>query len=46
MIVDIFDTLEKSDDLIDSSINKTIEVAKKIVLKDLSNKNDRKLLVM
>tara|TARA_Y100001968_G_scaffold15414_1_gene12403 strand:- start:4531 stop:4671 length:141 start_codon:yes stop_codon:yes gene_type:complete len=45
MIVDIFDTLEKIDDLIDSSINKTIEIAKKIVLTDLSSKNDRKLLV-
>ena len=45
MIVDSFDTLENSDDLIDSSINKTIEIAKKIVLKDLSSKNDRKLLV-
>jgi len=45
MIVDIFDTLEKIDDLIDSSINKTIEITKKIVLTDLSSKNDRKLLV-
>ena len=37
--------LDNSDDLIDSSINKSMEIAKKIVFTDLSSKKERKLLV-
>ena len=45
MNVDNWDMLDNSDDLIDSSINKSMEIAKKIVLTDLSSKEERKLLV-
>ena len=45
----IIDNLEKSDkrvNLIDNSINTNIIIANNIVLMDLSNKNDSKLLVI
>ena len=45
MIKDNLDNLDNKDDLIDSSINKSIEIANKIVLTDLSNKKESKLLV-
>ena len=45
IIVDNFEKLEKSNDLIDISIINKIIIAKNIVLTDLSNKKEIKLLV-
>ena len=44
-IRDIFELLIKNKDRIDNSIINNIEIARNIVLMDLSNKNDNKLLV-
>ena len=45
MIIDNFEKLDKSDDLINSSIINNIRIANIIVLIDLSNKNESILLV-
>ena len=42
---DNFEKLENNKDLIVSSITNKIIITRKIVLKDLSNKNEMKLLV-
>ena len=42
---DIFELLINNKDRIDNSIINNIEIARNIVLMDLSNKNDIKLLV-
>ena len=44
-IKDNFEKLEKNNDLIDSSIKHNIDIAKNIVLTDLSNKYEIKLFV-
>ncbi len=43
--IDNLDKLDNNNDRIDSSININIVIAKNIVLIDLSNKNEIKLLV-
>ena len=45
MIIDNFERLDKSDDLIDSSIIINIRMASNILLNDLSNKNEIVLFV-
>ena len=45
MIIDNFEKLDKSDDLINISIINIIRIANNIVFIDLSNKNESILLV-